>query len=83
MAGCPLMVGPAGCNPGTSAGGAAKPSAAANRAKDDQGPDDWQPPAKPYWCTYATAWTNVKSTYRLAVTQAEKAKLTEMPETCR
>ncbi|MFD9302141.1 hypothetical protein ACFWCB_05465 [Streptomyces sp. NPDC060048] len=39
-------------------------------------------PAKTYWCTYATAWTNVKSTYQLTVTQAEKTKLTAMLETC-
>lgn len=43
-------------------------SAATNRSKGDQGPDEWQPPAKGYWCTYATAWTNVKSTYQLTVT---------------
>ncbi|MFI5867455.1 HNH endonuclease family protein [Streptomyces sp. NPDC051546] len=57
-------------------------SAATNRGKGDQGPEDWQPPAKGYWCTYATAWTNVKSTYQLTVTEAEKKKLTEMLETC-
>ncbi|WP_407841425.1 HNH endonuclease family protein [Streptomyces sp. DSM 116496] len=57
-------------------------SAATNRSKGDQGPDEWQPPARAYWCTYATAWTNVKATYQLTVTEAEKAKLTEMLETC-
>ncbi|MGW6691709.1 HNH endonuclease family protein [Streptomyces sp. NPDC054961] len=57
-------------------------SAATNRAKGDQGPDEWQPPAKTYWCTYATAWTNVKSAYQLTVTQAEKTKLTAMLEMC-
>ncbi|MFE4258135.1 HNH endonuclease family protein [Streptomyces sp. NPDC056883] len=57
-------------------------SAATNRSKGDQGPDEWQPPEKAYWCTYATAWTNVKATYQLTVTEAEKAKLTGMLETC-
>ncbi|MFD6891711.1 hypothetical protein [Streptomyces sp. NPDC059957] len=57
-------------------------SAATNRGKGDQGPEDWQPPAKGYWCRYATAWTNVKSTYQLTVTEPEKKKLTEMLETC-
>ncbi|MFF3215578.1 HNH endonuclease family protein [Streptomyces sp. NPDC002886] len=57
-------------------------SAATNRAKGDQGPDEWQPPSKGYWCTYATAWTNVKATYQLTVTEGEKKKLTEMLGTC-
>ncbi|MFJ5548717.1 HNH endonuclease family protein [Streptomyces sp. NPDC093225] len=57
-------------------------SAATNRAKGDQGPDEWQPPAATYWCTYATAWTNVKSHYGLTVTAAEKDKLTAMLKTC-
>lgn len=38
--------------------------------------------AAAHWCTYATAWTNAKSTYQLTVTEAEKKKLTEMLETC-
>lgn len=57
-------------------------SAATNRSKGDQGPDEWQPPAKAYWCTYAKAWTSVKATYQLAVTEAEKTELTQMLETC-
>ncbi|MFJ5548729.1 DUF1524 domain-containing protein [Streptomyces sp. NPDC093225] len=57
-------------------------SAATNRAKGDQGPDEWQPPATTYWCTYATAWTNVKSHYDLTVTASEKDKLTTMLGTC-
>ncbi|MFD8326048.1 HNH endonuclease family protein [Streptomyces lydicus] len=57
-------------------------SAASNRSKGDQGPDEWQPPAKTFWCTYGRAWTSVKATYALSVTQAEKEKLTEMLDTC-
>lgn len=57
-------------------------SAATNRGKGDQGPEDWQPPARVYWCTYATAWTNVKAHYRLSVTEAEKNKLEQMLGTC-
>ncbi|MFZ3492386.1 hypothetical protein ACODT5_03945 [Streptomyces sp. 5.8] len=58
-------------------------SAATNREKADQGPDDWQPPAKTYGCTCPTPWTNVKNTHHLTATQTEKTKLTEMLETCR
>ncbi|MFJ4518922.1 HNH endonuclease family protein [Streptomyces sp. NPDC088770] len=57
-------------------------SAASNRSKGDQGPDEWQPPSKPYWCTYARAWVSVKATYELSVTATEKNTLTEMLGTC-
>ncbi|MFJ8273767.1 HNH endonuclease family protein [Streptomyces sp. NPDC094154] len=57
-------------------------SAASNRSKGDQGPDEWQPPSKTYWCTYARAWVSVKATYELSVTGAEKNTLTEMLGTC-
>ncbi|GAA3378875.1 HNH endonuclease family protein [Streptomyces sannanensis] len=57
-------------------------SAASNRSKGDQGPDEWQPPSKTYWCAYARAWTSVKSTYELSVTVAEKAMLVRMLDTC-
>ncbi len=57
-------------------------SASANRSKGDQGPEEWQPPSKAYWCTYGRAWTSVKATYDLSVTKAEKEKLTEMLDTC-
>ncbi|NEB01903.1 HNH endonuclease [Streptomyces sp. SID13726] len=56
-------------------------SAATNRAKGDQGPDEWQPPSQTYWCTNARAWTSVKSTYRLTVTAAEKTMLNKMLDT--
>ncbi|MFB9392384.1 HNH endonuclease family protein [Streptomyces coeruleoprunus] len=58
-------------------------SAASNRAKGDQGPDEWQPPSRAYWCTYARAWTGTKAAYGLSVTVSEKATLTEMLDTCR
>ncbi|MFJ8821123.1 HNH endonuclease family protein [Streptomyces sp. NPDC102467] len=57
-------------------------SAATNRAKGDQGPDAWQPPAKTYWCAYARAWVSVKATYELSVTDAEKRELGSMLGTC-
>lgn len=57
-------------------------SAHSNRSKGDQGPDEWQPEAKDYWCTYARSWVSVKSTYELSVTDAEKKELTTMLGTC-
>ncbi|MEU7016112.1 DUF1524 domain-containing protein [Streptomyces sp. NPDC046385] len=58
-------------------------SAVSNRSKGDQGPDEWQPPARSYWCAYARSWTAVKSSYALTVTKAEKATLVSMLDTCR
>ncbi|MFF8602397.1 HNH endonuclease family protein [Streptomyces sp. NPDC015232] len=58
-------------------------SAVTNRSKGDQGPDEWQPPSRAYWCVYARAWTSVKATYGLTVTRAEKAELGTMLDTCR
>ncbi|ANZ20360.1 secreted protein [Streptomyces noursei ATCC 11455] len=57
-------------------------SAASNRSKGDQSPDQWAPPLKTYWCTYARAWTDVKHLYHLNITAPEKVKLTEMLDTC-
>ncbi|AJC60353.1 HNH endonuclease family protein [Streptomyces sp. 769] len=57
-------------------------SARSNRSKGDQSPDQWAPPRHAYWCTYARAWTDVKHVYHLNVTEPEKAKLTEMLDTC-
>ncbi|OIJ90305.1 hypothetical protein BIV23_40740 [Streptomyces monashensis] len=53
-----------------------------NRSKGDQSPDQWAPPNKDYWCTYARAWTDVKYGYGLSITAPEKNKLVEMLNTC-
>ncbi|WP_345365558.1 GmrSD restriction endonuclease domain-containing protein [Actinoallomurus liliacearum] len=57
-------------------------SAASNRAKGDQSPDQWKPPAASYWCTYARMWTHIKYLYALNVTQPEETALTTMLDTC-
>ncbi|MEU3521736.1 HNH endonuclease family protein [Streptomyces sp. NPDC006654] len=57
-------------------------SAASNRSKGDQSPDQWAPPLRSYWCTYSRAWTHVKYVYHLNITEAEKNKLSEMLDTC-
>ncbi|MCX5380066.1 HNH endonuclease family protein [Streptomyces sp. NBC_00091] len=57
-------------------------SAGSNRSKGDQSPDLWQPTDKSSWCQYGRAWTTVKSHYGLTVTEAERAMLTTMIDTC-
>ncbi|MDI3385047.1 HNH endonuclease family protein [Streptomyces sp. B-S-A8] len=57
-------------------------SASSNRSKGDQGPDEWQPPDRTYWCVYGRAWVSVKSTYELTVTEAEERELDAMLDTC-
>jgi hypothetical protein len=53
-----------------------------NRAKGDQDPSTWKPSATGSWCEYATDWITVKSYWKLTVTTAEKAALTDMLEKC-
>ncbi|KAI9049009.1 hypothetical protein LZ554_006858 [Drepanopeziza brunnea f. sp. 'monogermtubi'] len=53
-----------------------------NQAKSDSGPEDWKPPLTSFYCTYAKAWTKVKSVYDLTITSAEKTALTSMLATC-
>lgn len=57
-------------------------SAASNRAKGDQDPSTWKPKVTTVWCQYAQDWIAVKSHWKLWVTTAEKAALTDMLETC-
>ena len=53
-----------------------------NEAKGDQGPDQWKPPSREFWCQYAEDWISVKHFWQLTVTTAEKAALTDMLGTC-
>lgn len=57
-------------------------SASSNRAKGDQDPSQWKPANREYWCKYAESWVTVKHYWRLTVTSAEKAALTDMLEGC-
>jgi len=56
--------------------------ASANRAKSDQSPDQWRPPERSYWCTYARDWAAVKIGWGLSVTEGEHRALTRMLATC-
>jgi Protein of unknown function (DUF1524) len=53
-----------------------------NEAKGDQGPDQWKPPNREFWCQYAEDWISVKHFWQLTVTTAEKVALTDMLGTC-
>ncbi|MEV5766296.1 HNH endonuclease family protein [Micromonospora sp. NPDC052213] len=53
-----------------------------NRAKGDQDPSQWKPANRSFWCQYAENWVAVKHHWRLTVTTAEKAALTDMLEGC-
>jgi Protein of unknown function (DUF1524) len=57
-------------------------TASSNRAKGDQDPSTWKPKETSAWCTYATDWVAVKTHWKLTVTTAEKAALTDMLERC-
>ena len=57
-------------------------SASSNRSKGDSPPQEWKPPRRAIWCLYARWWTDVKATYRLTVTVAEKRALRVMLRTC-
>ncbi|WP_406691120.1 HNH endonuclease family protein [Saccharopolyspora sp. ID03-671] len=54
-----------------------------NRSKGDQDPSTWKPTAQGQWCVYATDWIQVKNSYALTVTDAEKKALSEMLATCK
>ncbi|KAL4862158.1 hypothetical protein BDV12DRAFT_203307 [Aspergillus spectabilis] len=53
-----------------------------NQAKGDSGPEEWLPPLTSYYCTYGKMWVNVKYTYGLSVTSAEKSALDALLATC-
>lgn len=54
--------------------------ASANRSKGDSGPEEWLPEAGR--CMYVVQWIDVKTTYELTVTTAEKNVLEDELEAC-
>ncbi len=54
----------------------------ANRAKGADGPEEWRPPDRGYWCQYAIDWITIKNAWRLTASEAEAASLSEMLNTC-
>lgn len=57
-------------------------TASSNRSKGDRPPNEWRPPAQSSWCRYATAWIQVKVTWDLSGTTAERDALGQMLATC-
>ncbi len=53
-----------------------------NESKSDSTPDQWLPPDKGAWCTYAKNWVTVKSRWTLTVTPPEKATLVRILNDC-
>jgi hypothetical protein len=58
-------------------------SAAANRAKSDDGPGSWLPPDSNYQCTYGAKFVTALAAYRLPVVQADKEALIRVLTDCR
>ncbi len=53
-----------------------------NESKGDRTPDQWMPPNRRSWCSYATSWVDVKHRWGLTVTPAEKAALVQILSGC-
>ncbi len=57
-------------------------TASSNRGKGDSDPAHWRPPARGYWCGYATGYLTIKLRYGLSADQAEYDALRQMLGTC-
>ena len=53
-----------------------------NQEKGSDGPDEWRPPNRDYWCEYAGVYAQVKADWGLTVTAEELRAIREMAATC-
>ena len=57
-------------------------SASANRAKGDQGPEDWLPPETGYRCRYVADWVAVKARWSLSMDERERVTVGNILQAC-
>jgi hypothetical protein len=57
-------------------------SASANRAKGDQGPEDWLPPEADYRCRYVANWVAVKVRWSLSMDERERVAVDNVLRAC-
>ena len=57
-------------------------SAAANRAKGDQGPEDWLPPEESARCRYIANWVAVKVRWSLSLDERERVTVGNSLQNC-
>ncbi|MDR0951112.1 MAG: HNH endonuclease family protein [Candidatus Ancillula sp.] len=55
---------------------------AENEEKSDQGPAEWMPNNKNYWCTYSERWAKIATKWGISVTNADYNKLKTVLNTC-
>jgi len=53
-----------------------------NQSKSDQGPHEWLPPQKSYWCEYGQRWERVKDKYGLRYSSEKRITLSQLSDTC-
>jgi hypothetical protein len=57
-------------------------SAAANRAKGAQGPEEWLPPQAGYRCRYVVDWIAIKARWELSMDERERVSVGNILEAC-
>ena len=53
-----------------------------NQAKSDHGPDEWRPPDRAGWCSYARVYRYTSTKYLLLITPSQDVALRDMESTC-
>jgi len=57
-------------------------SAVANRSKGAEGPAEWLPDNRDYWCEYGQRWARIKREYELAITRSGRQVLEHLRQSC-